>query len=50
MEKFKKKGLHFIHININSLLPKIDELQHLTKTTDTSVVGLSETKLDNSII
>ena len=23
---FKKKGLHFVHININSLLSKIDEL------------------------
>ena len=23
---FKKRGLHFVHININSLLPKIDEL------------------------
>ena len=32
-KNFKKKGLHFIHININSLLPKIDELQHLIKTT-----------------
>ena len=21
---FKKRGMHFIHININSLLPKID--------------------------
>ena len=22
---FKKRGMHFIHINIDSLLPKIDE-------------------------
>ena len=48
MKNFKKKGLHFVHININSLLPKIDELPHLTKTTDTFVVGISENKLDNS--
>ena len=26
-EPFNKKGLHFLHININSLLPKIDELK-----------------------
>ena len=24
---FKKRGLHFVHINISSLLPKTDELQ-----------------------
>ena len=34
---------------MNSLLPKIGELRHLTKTADASVVGISETKLDNSI-
>ena len=48
-KKFKKKGLHFVHININNLLPKIDELRHLTKTKDVSVVGISETKFDNSV-
>ena len=26
---FKKSGLHFIHININSLIPKIDEIRSL---------------------
>ena len=34
-------------MNINSLLPQIYGLQHLTKTTNASVVGISETKLDN---
>ena len=28
---FKKRGLHFAHININNLLPKIDELQYIPK-------------------
>ena len=27
-EPLNKKGLHFLHININSLLPKIDELKN----------------------
>ena len=40
-KNLKKKGLHFVHININSLLPKRDELRHLTKTTDATVVGIS---------
>ena len=25
---FKKRGLHFLHININSILSKIEELRH----------------------
>ena len=24
---FQRKGLHFLHINVNSLLPKIDEVK-----------------------
>ena len=46
---FKKKGLHFVHININSLLPKIDELRYLVKLPNASIVGIGETKLDDSI-
>ena len=46
---FKKKGLHFVHININSLPPKIDELRYLTKLPNASIVGIGETKLDDSI-
>ena len=30
-ETFNNKGLHLIHLNINSLLPKIDELRNSTK-------------------
>ena len=48
-EILRRKGLHFVHTNTNSLLPQMDELRHLTKYTDASVVGISETKLDNSI-
>ena len=47
---FKKKGLRFIDININSLLPKIDEIRHMTKTTNAAIVGTGETKLDESIL
>ena len=47
---FKKKGLHFIHININSLLPKIDEIRHMTKITNAATVGIGETKLGKSIL
>ena len=44
---FKARGLHFIHININSLLPKIEELRRIACQSNAVVVGLS--KLDNSI-
>ena len=47
---FKKRGLHFIHININSLLPKIDETRHMTKIANAAIVGIGETKLDESIL
>ena len=46
---FKKRGLHIIHLNINSLLPKIDEIRHITKSSNLSVIGLSETKLDDCL-
>ena len=46
---FKAGGLHFIHININSLLPKIEELCHIACLSNAVVIGISESKLDNSI-
>ena len=41
-----KRGLHFVHININSLLPRIDELQYIAKVSEAAVIGISESKLD----
>ena len=45
---FRNRGLHFIHLNINSLLPKIDELIEVVKISNLTVIGITETKLDNS--
>ena len=42
---FLKKGLHFVHISINSLPPKIDELRYLTKLSNVSIIGIGETNL-----
>ena len=47
---FKKRGLHFLHININSLLPKIDELRSIAGKSNAAIIGISETKLDNSVL
>ena len=49
MKVFKNRGLHFVHLNINSLLSKIDELRELVKTSNATVVGITESKLDESI-
>ena len=47
---FNKHGLHLIHLNINSVLPKIDELREIAKKTRATVIGLIETKLDATIL
>ena len=47
---FKHRGLHFLHLNINSLLPKIDELRHIARLTNAVVIEISELKLDDSVL
>ena len=47
---FKKRGLHFVHININSLLPKIDDLRYIAKLSEAAVIGISESKLDELVL
>lgn len=42
-------GLHLIHINLNSLLLKIEELHHVACLSNTAVIRITETKLDSSI-
>ena len=46
----KQRGLHFIHLNINSFLSKIEELHLIAKSTNAAVIGISESKLDASVI
>ena len=47
---FNSRGLHFIHLNVNSLLPKIDELRNIAKLSNAAVIGISESKLDDSVL
>ena len=44
---FKIRGLHFIHLNMNSLLPKIEELCFIAKST---IIGICEPKLHASVL
>ena len=39
-----------MHINIDSLLPKIDEIQYIAKLREAAVIDISESKLDDSVI
>ena len=45
---FENKGLHFLYLNINSILPKLDELKAIARTTKTAIIGITESKVDNS--
>ena len=46
---FKKLGLHFVYLNIQSLPSKIEELRQIVKDTNSAVIGLSKTKLDKTV-
>ena len=45
----KKRGLHFLHKNRNSILSRIEELRHIAKLSNASVIGVSQSKLDDSV-
>ena len=49
-DKFKIKGLHLLHLNVSSLLPKIDELRYIAKLSNAAVIGITESKLDDCIL
>ena len=49
LKVFKNCGLHFIHLNINSLLSKTDELGELVKASNATLAGITESKWDGSI-
>ena len=47
---FNKRGLYLIHLNINSIVSKIDELRIIAKRSRASVIGITESKLDETIL
>ena len=46
---FDKKGLQFLHVNVNSILPEIEEMRFRAKKSKATVIGITETKLDGII-
>ena len=45
---FNGKGMHVGYLNVNSLLSKIEELRTLAFNKNISILGITETKLDNT--
>ena len=43
------KGIHLIHLNVNSLHQKIDEICYVAECTKAAVIEITESKLDKSI-
>jgi hypothetical protein len=46
---FLNNGLHFIHLNVRSLLPKISEIRIIASKTKAAIICLSETWIDDSV-
>ena len=46
---FRSKGIHLIHLNINILLPNIDKIYFIAECTKAAVIGITESKPDESI-
>ena len=46
---FKSKGLHLIHLNINSFR-KINKLRYIANSSNAAVIGISESKLNESVL
>lgn len=42
--------MHFIHLNVNNLLSKTDEIHYIAKLTNATVTRFSETKCDNTAL
>ena len=40
--------MHFGHLDVNSFFPKVEELRTQAFNTKISVLGITETKLDNT--
>ena len=45
---FEKKGLHFVHLNIRSSLPKLDELRIFARNIRAVCLCITETWLDET--
>ena len=49
-QAFSNRRLHLIHLNINSLLLKIDELRYIAKKANAAMIGILESKLHSTVL
>ena len=42
---FRSKGIHLVHLNLDSLLPKTDEIHYIAERTKAAVIGITESTL-----
>ena len=49
-EPLKTRGLHFFHLNVNSLLSEIDELRDITNYIKPAILDITESKLDSFVM
>ena len=47
---FEDRGMHFIHSNFNSLLPKTEEIYDLAELTNASMIGKSKINRDGYVL
>ena len=47
---FSTRGLHLIYLNINSLVPEINELRDIAKKTKAAVIRIAKSKLDSTVL
>ena len=40
---------HFLHINLNSLLSKKDEVRSIANKTKAAIIGMTESKRDHTV-
>ena len=40
MKYFRKKSLHILHLNVNSLITKIDEIHFIAKQSNASIIRI----------
>ena len=48
-EVFNNKRLHFMHLNISSLLNEIDDLCHFARSSNAAIIGIMGTKVDKTV-
>ena len=46
---FENKGLYFLHLNVNSILPKLYELKAIAGNAKAAIINITEFEIDNSI-